>query len=303
MPPTNHTVVILGGGTAGFLAALAFRARLPHVPVRLIRSKEIGIIGVGEGTTPAVLSHLFGRRTLAMDVAEFYRAVNPIWKLGIRYLWGPRGSFNYAFGPQLTEGPGTPRPIGYYVGKADDAIDLLNTSAALMTRNKAFELDPASGLPRVSVDHAMHLENHLFVAHLEAVAIRLGTQVVDDTVVGVDLDDGGVRQLRLASGRVETASLFVDCSGFPSELLGKALGEPFVSYKRTLFCDRAVVGGWTRGTDEPIQPFTTAQTMDAGWSWRIDHEHPHQPRVRLQLVVRHRRRGRGRVPPGQPQGG
>jgi tryptophan halogenase len=51
------------------------------------------------------------------------------------------------------------------------------------------------------------------------------------------------------------------------------MNEPFVSYKKTLFCDRAVVGGWRRGPDEPILPYTTAQTMQAGWSWRIDHEH------------------------------
>jgi tryptophan halogenase len=67
--------------------------------------------------------------------------------------------------------------------------------------------------------------------------------------------------------------LFVDASGFRSELLGRALEEPYVSYASSLFCDRAVIGGWTRGSDEPILPYTTAETMDAGWAWRIDHEH------------------------------
>jgi tryptophan halogenase len=65
----------------------------------------------------------------------------------------------------------------------------------------------------------------------------------------------------------------VDCSGFGSVLLGKALGEPFESYKSSLFCDRAVVGGWQRGRSEPILPYTLCETMDAGWCWQIEHEH------------------------------
>ena len=68
------------------------------------------------------------------------------------------------------------------------------------------------------------------------------------------------------------ADFFVDASGFGSELLGKTLEEAFRSFDKTLFCDRAVVGGWERGPDEPILPFTTAEQMDAGWCWQIEHE-------------------------------
>jgi tryptophan halogenase len=67
----------------------------------------------------------------------------------------------------------------------------------------------------------------------------------------------------------------VDCSGFVSLLLGKTLGEPFVSYSRSLLCDRAVAGGWQRSgpDDEVIRPYTTCETMDSGWCWQIEHEH------------------------------
>ena len=75
----------------------------------------------------------------------------------------------------------------------------------------------------------------------------------------------------LASGPTVAADLYVDCSGFASALLAKTLGEPFVSYKSSLFCDRAVVGGWERA-DEPIKPYTTCETMNAGWCWQIEHE-------------------------------
>jgi tryptophan halogenase len=84
----------------------------------------------------------------------------------------------------------------------------------------------------------------------------------------------------LASGGSAQADLYIDCSGFRSALLGRALGEPFIDFGRSLFCDRAIVGGWERSeiadpanpAAEPIQPFTTAETMDAGWCFRIDHE-------------------------------
>src|SRR6185295_11905809 len=82
-------------------------------------------------------------------------------------------------------------------------------------------------------------------------------------------DERGVSGLVMRSGQLMTADLYVDCSGFVSLLLGKSLGEPFVGFERSLFCDRAVVGGWDRA-DEVIQPYTTCETMDAGWSWQIE---------------------------------
>jgi tryptophan halogenase len=88
----------------------------------------------------------------------------------------------------------------------------------------------------------------------------------------VTANESGIVSLRLASGRDVTADLYVDSSGFASVLLGRALAEPFRSFKSTLFCDRAVVGGWER-SDEVIKPYTTVETMDAGWCWQIDHEH------------------------------
>jgi hypothetical protein len=68
------------------------------------------------------------------------------------------------------------------------------------------------------------------------------------------------------------ADFFVDASGFRSELVGRVLGEPQISYSKTLFCDRAIIGGWPR-TDEPIHPYTLCETMDSGWCWQIEHEH------------------------------
>jgi tryptophan halogenase len=128
----------------------------------------------------------------------------------------------------------------------------------------------ASGQPQVHGKFAYHVENEKFVAYLEAFAQNAGVQIVEDTIQRVTQDESGVKELHLASGATESADLYVDCSGFKSLLLGETFGEPFVSYKSSLFCDRAVVGGWER-TNEPIHPYTTSEAMDSGWCWQIEH--------------------------------
>jgi tryptophan halogenase len=260
-----HDVLVLGGGSAGFLVAITLKHRLPQLRVTVLRSKEIGIIGVGESTTIPLVNHLHDY--LRMDLTEFYRLARPTHKLAIRFLWGPRPYFDYGLNFQLDlRYRGFSKPIGYYSG---DELDFGRLSV-LMTRNKVFARLP-DGRPDYNRDPAYHLQNTYFVAFLEHYAQRQGVEVLDDTVVDVPQNEAGVGGLVLASGTTLTADLYVDCSGFRSLLLGKTLGEPFVSFKSSLFCDRAVIGPWQR-TDEPIQPYTTAETMNAGWCWRIEHE-------------------------------
>ena len=82
-------VLVLGAGSAGLIAALTLQMKLPQFRVRVLRSREIGVIGVGEGTTPAFPNHLF--QTLGISPALFYKNAQPTWKMGIKFLWGPRG--------------------------------------------------------------------------------------------------------------------------------------------------------------------------------------------------------------------
>jgi tryptophan halogenase len=262
-----QSVLVLGGGSAGFLVALTLKHRLPRLQVTVLRSRELGIIGVGEGTTITVPQHLHSY--LNIDLAEFYRVADPMWKLGIRFLWGPRPYFDYAFGFQLdTQYQMLPRGTGYYV--RDGGFDYVGVPSGLMTHNHVFVRGP-NGAPLIGGDVAYHIENEKFVQFLENHAAKLGIHLLDDTVNEVQTGAMGVRSLHLASGQAVQADLFVDASGFYSLLIGKTLHEPFVSFKKTLWCERAVVGGWAR-TDEPIKPYTTAETMNAGWCWQIEHE-------------------------------
>jgi tryptophan halogenase len=260
-------ILVLGGGSAGFLAALTLKYRNPQVRVLVLRSKDIGIIGVGEGTTLPVVSHL--HEYLRIDPAEFYKIAQPTWKIGVRFLaWGPRHHFDYALGTQFDlRLPGLSKGPAYY------CLDVLDCGllSLLMTHDRVFPRR-SDGLPHITRDPAYHIENEHFVTFLEQYARRLGVEIADDTVLEVKKDENGIAALVLASGATLTADLYVDASGFRSVLLGQTLGEPFCSFKSSLFDDRAVVGGWDR-TDETIKSYTTAETMNAGWCWQIEHEY------------------------------
>jgi tryptophan halogenase len=267
MSDTVRKVIVLGGGSAGFMAALALKTRLPGLDVTVIRSKDIGIIGVGEGSTPTLTSFLHGY--LRVGLRRFIEVAQPTWKLGLKFLWGPRPHFYYPFGPGFdTKLRGLPKAVGFLC--RDDLEDATPLSA-MMARNKVFPRAPEGG-PQMHPTVAYHFENEKFVRFLEGSAEALGVRLLDETVVETLRNDDGVAGLRLSTGAVASADLYVDCSGFASVLLGKALGEPFIDFGASLFCDRAVVGGWERGPAEPIRPFTTCETMPAGWCWQIEHE-------------------------------
>ncbi|MEX2214491.1 MAG: FAD-dependent oxidoreductase [Phycisphaeraceae bacterium] len=262
-------VIVLGGGSAGFMAAIALKAKIPALEVLVIRSKEIGIIGVGEGSTTGLTRFL--HNFLAVHPKKFFDQAQPIWKLGLKFLWGPRRSFNYTFGPGL-DSLVTPmsKRLAYYCD-ADEAMDNAEVFAAMMARDRVFLRD-RRGAMHMHSSFAYHFENEKFVAYLEQYAGVVGVKMLDDTVRQVTQDDSGITGLNLASGSTQAADLYVDCSGFASVLLSKTLGEPYDSFRSTLFCDRAVIGGWDRG-DEPIKPYTTCETMNSGWAWQIEHEH------------------------------
>jgi tryptophan halogenase len=263
-----RSITVLGGGSAGFIAALTLKRKRPHLRIRVLRSPHLGIIGVGEGTTPYFPAHFHGYLGLKPD--RFYSEVQPIWKLGIHYLWGPRPSFNYTFTPQTDfRYPDLSKNNGFYCEQDFTQID---RASALMAADRVFPRQP-NGDPLVAGPYAYHMENKKLVSYLEARARDFGVEIHDATVTSIKRDEsGGVASLALDDGTTEAADLFVDASGFYAELLGKTLEEPFLDYKDALFCDRAVVGGWSREETEPIQPYTTAETMGSGWCWCIDHE-------------------------------
>lgn len=260
-------VVVLGAGSAGLIAALTLKRRMPALGVRIVRDPSIGVIGVGEGSTPNFVKHLFD--FLQIPRRTFYEKAKPTWKLGIRFLWGPRGRFDYTFDQQLDQSfVELKMPNGFF---CRDSMENSSICSALMNQGKAFPRQQ-NQTPYIQSWYSFHVENEHLVEALEAECRTSGVEFVDGRMVRAERGEQGVQSILLEDGRQISADFFVDASGFRGELISGVLEEPFVSFEQTLFCDRAVVGGWAR-TDEPILPYTTAEQMDAGWCWQIEHEH------------------------------
>lgn len=257
-PPS---VGIIGGGTAGYLAALAFRTRRPDVEVTLVESSRIPIIGVGEGTTPLMVPFLHG--FLGIDPCSLFEAVRPTWKLGVRLEWGLPGDYFFQF-------PFDAHAVADSFRHTGD-INSSSMGALIMKEKRGLHLQRGdwsyqSLLP--ALPYAYHLDNRRFAGFLKAEAARRGVQPVDALIVGLPrAERGGVARAVADDGRSFEFDLYVDCSGFSSRLLGQTLDTPFIDYGASLFTDTALIG--SHDHHDAFGPYTTATTMDAGWCWSL----------------------------------
>ena len=260
-------IVVVGGGSAGWMAATAFATGLPGRSVELIESEEIGIIGVGEATFPSIREY---NRIVGIDEAEFLRATHGTYKLGIEFRnWRERGeSYFHTFGDFGALG-GPYSVWGHHRRLRDPALGPLGDLClpTMLARQGRFVVpDTSEGEP---YKYAYHFDAVLYAGFLRKLAMRRGVRRTEGRIVEViRREDGGVTSVRLADGREVAGDLFVDCSGFGSLLLGQALGEPFVDFSRWLPVDRAWACPCER-TGTELTPYTRATALEGGWAWRI----------------------------------
>ena len=260
-------VVVVGGGTAGWMSALALVTGLRGRIVELIESEEIGIVGVGEATFPSIRDY---NRIVGIDEADFLRATQGTYKLGIEFRdWRERGeSYFHTFG-DFGHLSGTDSLWGQYRRLGDAALgqfgeQCLPTVMAMQQRFCVPEAGQAEPFK-----YAYHFDAALYADYLRKLALARGARRTEGSIVEVlRREDGGVRSVRLADGREVAGDLFIDCSGFSSLLLGRTLGEPFVDFSRWLPVDRAWACPCERGSGG-ITPYTRATALEGGWAWRI----------------------------------
>jgi tryptophan halogenase len=259
-------VVVLGGTSAGMLAALGLKAKIPDLSVQLIRLKDAQQPS-SESSTPALTSFVHGY--LQIELTKFMLNVKCNWTLGNMLMWGSRDHFFLPFTTQLDQRmPQLPKNNAFYVG---DDVDCAGAMFALMAYDRPF-FRLQTGQPAWQWDIGYQMDSSLFVHGLGQVAAAIGVEMIDDTLMEAKLDANGVSGLVLGSGRTETADLYIDCSSDRSLLLGSALKEPFVDFKSTLPCDRMLVAQSARG-EEPIHPHTFSHTLPSGWAWQLEMPH------------------------------
>jgi tryptophan 7-halogenase len=272
-----HTIVIAGGGTAGWMTATALANTLRgKYKIRLVESDDIGIVGVGEATIPMI--QIFNK-VAGIDENEFIRETQGSFKLGIEFVnWGRLGDrYIHGFG-RLGQDLWTVDFEQYWqkmrrLGRADE-LGAYSITRAAAKANKF--MPPRHDLPNSplgEITYAYHFDAGLYARFLRQRAEKQGVQRTEGKIAQVSLreGDGHVEALLLESGERIEGDLFIDCTGFRALLIEGALKTGFEDWTHWLPCDRALA---VPCAPAPLlTPYTRATAHRAGWQWRIPLQH------------------------------
>jgi tryptophan 7-halogenase len=272
-----RSIVIVGGGTAGWMAAAALSKSLAGlgVALRLIESARIDSIGVGEATIPPIMDFI---RQLGIDESHLVGEIKATYKLGIGYReWTRAGHFYFhPFGPA---GPGMGNiPFQAYwlkmllQGKAE-RLEEYSIQAMAALSGRFTRPVHAPNTPLNKLTYALHFDAGRFARYLRGYAEARGVLRTEGHVrhVSVRSSDGFVETLTLESGESLSADLFIDCSGFRGLLIEGALHTGYQDWSQWLPCDRAMIVHSERSA--PPNPYTLVTARDAGWQWQIPLQH------------------------------
>lgn len=276
---TIKNILIVGGGTAGWMTAGLLNRFLPPGKCRitLVESADVGIIGVGEATVPPLVRYL---RSLGINEDEFMVATHASYKLGIKFIDWRTGKgddvFWHPFGP--IGGTIDHTQVFHHwlkdVREGRDAGSFYDYSlqALLSDRNKAPRSLKQSTRIIESGSYAYHLDAREFANFLMRLCVKRGVQHVVDNVRGIVQDERGyIKHVETEKHGALAADLFIDCTGFAGLLIEKKLGDPYISWSDYLLCDRA----WAcpQDYDRKMVPYTQSTALSAGWEWRIPLSH------------------------------
>src|SRR3954451_7093137 len=270
-------VVIVGGGTAGWMAAAALSGPLTNgsVEIVLVESDEIGTVGVGEATIPPLIAF---NDMLGLNEDEFLAATQGTFKLGIEFVnWGALGErYFHPFGAHGADLNG----VHFHQLYLRDAkyrplpdIREWSMSAVAADLGRFARPGPGARLPLSQLVYAFHLDAGLYAQVLRRHAESKGVRRVEGKIVEASLDSetGHVRSVTLAGGLTIEGELFIDCSGFRGLLIEENRAPGYIDGSRWLVADRAVAVPCD--LPGPPDPFTRSTARASGWQWRIPLQH------------------------------
>jgi tryptophan halogenase len=274
--PLDH-IVIVGGGTSGWMtaAALAHFLRGAATKITLVESDDIGTVGVGEATLPSIIGF---NKLLGINEPEFMRATQGTFKLGIQFVnWGRKDATYF-------------HPFGSYGQKLDICdfhhywlrarqaglqapLDDYCLNAVLARQNLFSPPVFEPGSPLSTLTHAYHFDAGLYARYLRTYAEARGVTRIEGRIGGVtqDANSGFVTSVTLDSGQTIGGDLFIDCSGFRGLLIEETLKTGYIDWSQRLPCNRAVAVPSERSPD--FTPYTRSTAREAGWQWRIPLQH------------------------------
>jgi tryptophan halogenase len=272
-----RNIVIVGGGTAGWMAAAALsRVMGQGRSIRLVESDEIGIVGVGEATIPQI--RLFNA-TLGLDEDEFIRETQGTFKLGIEFVdWHRPGErYLHAFGPVGGRDLGLVPFHQYWLklrlaGEVGEIGDYtFNTVAA--RKGRFMRSADVADSPLSNIAHAFHFDAGLYARYLRRYSEGNGVKRIEGRIVDTVLrgEDGFIEAVLLERGQRIEGDLFIDCSGFRGLLIEQALQTGYEDWSQWLPCNRALAVPCA--SVPKVTPYTRATARPAGWQWRIPLQH------------------------------
>ena len=274
-----RNIVIVGGGSAGWMTAAALSSMLASrsVQITLVESEQIGTIGVGEATIPDVINF---NAMLGIDEAEFLRATNGTFKLGIEFVnWGRIGeSYIHPFGPHGVDMNGIDFHQYWLRYREANPASVIEDFSLSALAAKGHKFTHPNNDPRSVLSHlryAYHFDATAYARYLRSYSEARGTKRVEGKVVDVrcDGESGFISSVELEDGRQVAGDLFIDCSGFRGLLIDQALGVAFEDWSHWLPCDTAQAIACESVGE--LLPYTRSTAKSAGWQWRI----PTQQRI------------------------
>ncbi|WP_242116591.1 tryptophan halogenase family protein [Sphingomonas lacusdianchii] len=269
-----RSIVIVGGGTAGWMAAAALSHMLAGsgMTIRVVKSEAIGTVGVGEATIPHIQ---YFNRLLGIDEDDFVRRTCATFKLGIEFVdWGRIGErYIHPFGTYGQEMEGIHfHHFWYRHAQAGRALplDRYSIGVGAARAGKFMRPDPSRrGSPLAGISYAFQFDAALYAKYLRERAEAAGVVRTEGRIVDVALNgaNGHVDHVVLDDGSNVAGDLFIDCSGFRGLLIEGALNAGYDDWREWLSCDRAVARPCARVGDPT--PYTRATATSVGWRWRI----------------------------------
>jgi tryptophan halogenase len=270
-------IVIVGGGTAGWMAAtyLAKLSQGIEYSIELIESEEIGTVGVGEATIPPIGDF---NRLMGINEHEFMRATQASFKLGIEFVdWHRVGEeYTHPFGFY-----GVPMHGLYFhhfwlrhqAQGGTIPAEVFCQNLVACRQGRFGRIRPDDRLPVDPMTYAYHFDAGLYAVFLRRLAEGMGVRRIEGKIVHVaqHAESGFVESVKLADGRVVAGDFFIDCSGFRGLLIEQTLKAGYEDWSHWLPCDRAVAVPSERS--EATTPYTRSIARESGWQWRIPLQH------------------------------